>query len=123
VMFITFGVMGWLAESEWFYVGFGFTEAQGFAPVFLMFSLFSGLFTFWLTPISNYFSRKHEYEADAFASKISNAEDLKSALRKLHKKNLGNLTPHPIYSAFYYSHPTLLERENALNTLSKSAQK
>ena len=123
VMFITFGVMGWLSASEWFYVGFGFTEAQGFAPVFLMFSLFSGLFTFWLTPISNYFSRKHEYEADAFASKISNADDLKSALRKLHKKNLGNLTPHPIYSAFYYSHPTLLERENALNTLSKSAQK
>lgn len=123
VMFITFGVMGWLSASEWFYVGFGFIEAQGFAPVFLMFSLFSGLFTFWLTPISNFFSRKHEYEADAFASKISNAEDLKSALRKLHKKNLGNLTPHPIYSAFYYSHPTLLERETALDMLSKTAEK
>lgn len=123
VMFITFGVMGYLSVSDWFYVGFGFTEAQGFAPVFLMFSLFAGLFTFWLTPVSNFFSRKHEYEADAFASKISKADDLKSALRKLHKKNLGNLTPHPIYSAFYYSHPTLLEREIALDNISANSDK
>ena len=123
-MFITFAIMGWLSASEWFYIGFGFTEAQGFAPVFLMLSLFAGLFTFWFTPITNMFSRKHEYEADAFASNITKADDLKSALRKLHKKNLGNLTPHPIYSAFYYSHPTLLERERALEAISsKSVEK
>jgi STE24 endopeptidase len=123
-MFITFAIMGWLSASEWFYIGFGLTEAQGFAPVSLMLSLFAGLFTFWFTPITNMFSRKHEYEADAFASNITKADDLKSALRKLHKKNLGNLTPHPIYSAFYYSHPTLLERERALEAISsKSVEK
>ncbi len=117
MMFATFALMGWLSVSEWFYVGFGFTEAQGFAPVLLMFSMFSGLFTFWLTPILNAFSRRNEYEADAFSAKICDAEYLKSALRKLHKKNLGNMTPHPIYSAFYYSHPTLLERESALDSI------
>ncbi len=120
MMFATFAIMGWLSLSEWFYVGFGFTEAQGFAPVLLMFSMFSGLFTFWLTPIINAFSRRNEYEADAFSSKICDAECLKSALRKLHKKNLGNMTPHPIYSAFYYSHPTLLEREKALEAIAKN---
>ncbi len=119
MMFATFVLMGWLSMSEWFYVGFGFTEAQGFAPVLLMFSMFSGLFTFWLTPILNAFSRRNEYEADAFSAKICDAEYLKSALRKLHKKNLGNMTPHPIYSAFYYSHPTLLERESALDSIPK----
>ncbi len=119
MMFATFALMGWLSSSEWFYVGFGFTEAQGFAPVLLMFSMFSGLFTFWLTPILNAFSRRNEYEADAFSAKICDAECLKSALRKLHKKNLGNMTPHPIYSAFYYSHPTLLERESALDCIPK----
>ncbi len=111
-MFITFAFMGYLSKSVWFYESFGFAEAGGFGPIFLMYALFSGLFTFWLSPIENYFSRKNEYEADAFAVNLCGAEDLHSALRKLHKKNLGNLTPHPLYSAFYYSHPTLLEREN-----------
>ena len=78
--------------------------------------LFAGAFTFWLTPIFNIFSRKNEYEADKFAASIcGGSESLVSALRKLHKKNLGNLTPHPLYSAFYYSHPTLLERQEALS--------
>ena len=115
--FATFFVMGWLSESEWFYLGFGFCEATGFGPVLLMFSMFAGLFTFWLTPLLNAFSRANEYEADAFAAKLCGAENLKSALRKLHKKNLGNLTPHPAYSAFYYSHPTLFERESALDKI------
>ena len=110
--FLTFAIMGYLSNSEWFYLGFGFCEASGFGPVLLMYSLFAGAFTFWLTPIFNIFSRKNEYEADKFAASI--CESLVSALRKLHKKNLGNLTPHPLYSAFYYSHPTLLERQEAL---------
>ncbi len=112
--FATFAFMGYLASSEWFYEGFGFCEAGGFGPVLLMYAMFSGLFTFWLSPILNFFSRKNEYEADAFAVRLcGGADDLNSALRKLNKKNLGNLTPHPLYSAFYYSHPTLLERERA----------
>ena len=113
--FLTFAIMGYLSNSEWFYLGFGFCEASGFGPVLLMYSLFAGAFTFWLTPIFNIFSRKNEYEADKFATSIcGGSESLVSALRKLHKKNLGNLTPHPLYSAFYYSHPTLLERQEAL---------
>ena len=117
MIFLTFAVMGWLSASEWFYIDFGFAEASGFGPVLLMFSMFSGLFTFWLTPIFNAFSRKNEYEADKFAAEIvGDGETLKSALRKLHKKNLGNLTPDKIYSAFYYSHPTLLEREEAIDS-------
>lgn len=113
--FLTFAIMGYLSNSEWFYLGFGFCEASGFGPVLLMYSLFAGAFTFWLTPIFNIFSRKNEYEADKFAASIcGGSESLVSALRKLHKKNLGNLTPHPLYSAFYYSHPTLLERQEAL---------
>jgi STE24 endopeptidase len=60
-------------------------------------------------------SRKHEYEADAFArDAMGEYQSLIGALRKLNEKNLSNLTPHPIYSAFYYSHPTLLERESAM---------
>ena len=120
MMFLTFAVMGYLSSSEWFYLGFGFCEASGFGPVLLMFSMFAGLFTFWLTPIANAFSRSKEYEADAFAAEICGADNLKSALRKLHKTNLGNLTPHPLYSAFHYSHPTLLERECALDSIRKA---
>jgi len=73
--------------------------------------------TFWFSPIGNFFSRKHEYEADAFArDAMKSAEPLLGALRKLAQKNLSNLTPHPWFSAFYYSHPTLVERERALQS-------
>lgn len=119
--FAAFALMGWLGGSAWFYEGFGFQGSSGFGPIILMYSMFAGAFTFWLTPIVNAFSRGHEYEADAFAARLCGSADaLKSALRKLHKKNLGNLTPHPLYSAFYYSHPTLVERERALDKCAKN---
>lgn len=115
LMFIFFAILGYLAKSAWFYEGFGFTMAMGMAPAILMFMTLSPFAMFWLSPLFNYFSRKHEYQADAFAKKVCNSPNaLISALRKLHTKNLGNLTPHKIYSAFHYSHPTLLERECAL---------
>ena len=83
----------------------------------LLFSLLGGLFTFWLSPIFNLMSRKHEYEADAFAKKVvEDWKPLSNALRRLSEKNLSNLTPHPAYSAFHYSHPTLLERESAMRS-------
>ncbi len=120
MVFITFALMGYLSLSEWFYIDFGFSEAGGFGPVLLMFSMFSGLFTFWFAPLLNAFSRRNEYEADAFSADLcGGGGQLVSALRKLNKKNLGNLTPHKIYSAFYYSHPTLLEREGALEKIRK----
>ncbi len=116
MVFIAFGVIAWLAESAWFYAGFGFDpETAGLAPALLLFALLSGLVTFWLSPLFNVMSRKHEYEADAFArDAVESAAPLVAALRKLSEKNLSNLTPHPLYSAVYYSHPTLVEREAAL---------
>ena len=70
---------------------------------------------FWVGPLMNMLSRKHEYEADGFAKDVMGGEEsLVSSLRKLSEKNLSNLTPHPVFSGFYYSHPTLYERERAL---------
>ena len=74
-----------------------------------------GIVPFWITPLMNLWSRRFEYEADAYAREaMGESAPLVGALRKLNEKNLSNLTPHPLYSGFYYSHPTLLEREAAL---------
>ena len=103
-----------LAASGWFNPAFGFPAGE-IAPAFLLFGLLSGAAMFWLTPLANLFSRKHEYEADAFAREaMGGPAPLVAALRKLAQKNLSNLTPHPWYSGFHYSHPTLVERERAL---------
>ena len=103
-----------LARQEWFYRGFGFVPGNA-APALLLFGLLAGTVTFWFSPLLHWWSRRYEYEADAFAAGVmSGAGGLVGALRKLNEKNLSNLTPHPWYSAFYYSHPTLLEREEAL---------
>ena len=84
-------------------------------PALLLFGLLSGVVTFWLSPLAHAWSRRYEYQADAFAAKVMEGScALVSALRKLNEKNLSNLTPHPLYSGFYYSHPTLTERERAL---------
>jgi STE24 endopeptidase len=81
----------------------------------LLFGLLAGTISFWFSPLLHLWSRCFEYEADAFARAIMGDEQpLIQALRKLTEKNLSNLTPHPLYSCFYYSHPTLLERERAL---------
>ncbi len=114
-MLLAFWAIALLATSSWFYEGFGFGGVASIAPAFLLFSIMSGLITSWLTPVFSILSRKHEYEADAFARDAMGEHlSLVGALRKLNEKNLSNLTPHPLYSAFYYSHPTLLERESAL---------
>ena len=110
-----FGVVAWLAHAPWFNAAFGL-PAGGLAPTFLLFGLLGGLVTFWFTFLGNRLSRKNEYEADAFAKQAMNsATPIIGALRKLSQKNLSNLTPHPLYSAVYYSHPTLVERERSLN--------
>ena len=103
-----------LAKQDWFYRAFGFAPGI-IAPALLLFGLLSGLVTFWFSPIAHWWSRRYEYQADAFAAEtMDEPRSLIGALRKLNEKNLSNLTPHPIYSGFYYSHPTLLERELAL---------
>jgi STE24 endopeptidase len=109
-----FAALAWLAHSTWFAPAFGFPPGV-LAPVFLLFGLLGGLVTFWFSPIGNSFSRRHEYQADAFARDALGAPaPMVGALRKLAQKNLSNLTPHPLFSGFYYSHPTLVEREQAL---------
>jgi STE24 endopeptidase len=109
-----FAVIAWLANSGWFNPAFGLPAGE-LASTFLLFSLLSGLATFWLTPLGNFFSRKHEYEADAFArDAMGGPGPIVGALRRLAQKNLSNLTPHPWFSGFYYSHPTIVERERAV---------
>ncbi len=111
---LAFYAISVLARQEWFYRSFGFAPGN-MAPALLLFTLLAGTVTFWLSPVAGYFSRKYEYEADGYAAALVNATaPLIGALRKLNEKNLSNLTPHPVYSKFYYSHPTLLEREAAL---------
>ena len=113
-LFLTFYVISVLAQQDWFYVAFGF-QSHDIVVALLLFSLLSGVVTFWFSPVAHWWSRKHEYEADRFAADTTGQTSwIISALRKLNEKNLSNLTPHPIYSGFYYSHPTLLEREKAL---------
>ena len=117
---IGFAAVAWLARQEWFYQTFGFEYYAGFAaanlvPAMLLFALWAGTISFWFSPLVHIWSRRFEYEADAFAcATMGDAQPLIQALRKLTEKNLSNLMPHPLYSGFYYSHPTLLEREHAL---------
>ena len=119
-VFVAFAAIAWLARQQWFYHAFGFEYQGGFAaasivPAMLLFTLLAGTISFWLSPFIHILSRRFEYEADAFArAAMGEAQSLIQALRKLSEKNLSNLTPHPLYSGFYYSHPTLLEREHAL---------
>ncbi|MBM3833614.1 MAG: M48 family metallopeptidase [Verrucomicrobia bacterium] len=114
-MFAGFFAIAWLAEQAWFYQAFGF-EIESVVPALLLFALLSGSVTFWFAPLANLWSRRYEYQADAYAAAtMGETESLIGALRKLNEKNLSNLTPHRLYSGFYYSHPTLLEREQALS--------
>ena len=110
-----FALVAWLMRAPWFNPAFGFAPGEA-APAFLLFGLLGGLVTFWFAPIGNWISRQHEYEADAFArNAMGGPTPLLGALHKLAQKNLANLVPHPLYSAFYYSHPTIIERQHALN--------
>jgi STE24 endopeptidase len=115
-LFVGFGVLAWLARSPWFNVSFGFPPDE-MAPSLLLFALLSGVVTYWFTPVANLLMRRYEYQADAFArDAMHGPQPMIGALRKLAQKNLTNLTPHPLYSAFFYSHPTIVERERALTT-------
>ena len=108
-----FWVLGQMIDWHPLYQAFGL---GGLSPEkgLIAFTLISGSFTFWLNPLFNWLSRKHEYEADAYAKAHTAAEPMAGALLKLFEKNLANYVPHPWYSAWTYSHPTLLERLEAL---------
>lgn len=101
---ISFAVLGWLIDQPWFYTGLG-VKLPSHAAALLLFMLVSSSFTFFMQPISAYFQRKFEFEADDFASNHAKAEKLISSLVKLYEENASTLTPDPLYSAFHYSHP------------------
>lgn len=100
-------ILGYLMQQDWFYKGLGVqvTEVPSTAMALLLFFLIMPVFTFLLHPISSLYSRKHEFEADAFAAQNSSASDLVQALVKLYQDNAATLTPDPLHSAFYDSHP------------------
>ncbi len=86
-------------------------DAASFPARLLILGLIASVVTFPLTPLSSFWSRRHEWQADAFATELQRRpEDLASALQKLASENLSNLHPHPAYVAFYYSHPPMVER-------------
>lgn len=101
---IGLGVLGWLIDKSWFFNGLGVDHASN-AAALLLFMLASSSFTFFIQPISAYFQRKFEFEADDFASANAKASKLISGLVKLYEENASTLTPDPLYSAFHYSHP------------------
>ena len=101
-------LLGWLANQAWFYQGLGVTPALGARNdglALVLFMLVLPVFTFVLAPLASLLSRKHEFEADAFAAKHASASDLVTALVKLYEDNAATLTPDPVHSAFYDSHP------------------
>ncbi len=113
---VGFWLVSLLIKQAWFVEAFGFQFQSGVpVPALLLMMLLGSTVFFWLLPLGNLLSRKYEYEADAYAAGVMGGTDsMIGALRKLAEKNLSNLTPAPIFSRFYFSHPTLLEREKAL---------
>jgi len=103
-----FVLLGWISTQVWFYTDLGvMPNLNGYngGLALALFMLVSPVFSFFFTPLASIASRKHEYEADGFAATKSSAKDLISALVKLYQDNASTLTPDPIYTAFYSSHP------------------
>lgn len=112
-----FALLGWLMQQPAFYLGLGAQPNLG-APndalALILFLLAGPVFGFFVTPLASHFSRRDEFQADAYARAQASGADLSSALLKLHEDNAGTLTPDPVYARFYYSHPPAAERLAAL---------
>ncbi len=104
VSFLGLALLGWLMNQAWFYNGLGVTEASNYMAL-ILFLLVSPVFLFLLRPLMASYSRKNEFEADDYAAKHANAKHLVEALVKLYRDNASTLTPDPLHSAFYDSHP------------------
>lgn len=114
-----FALLGWLASRTWFYTGLGVSpnlDGPNDALALLLFLLAVPVFTYFISPLMAQFSRKHEFEADAFAVSQTNGQDLGNALLKLYEDNASTLTPDPVFVKFYYSHPPASERLARLGT-------
>jgi len=121
------GLLAWLAGAPWFYAGLGIPDADVAAAMarpgvaLALFMLALPVFTFALSPVSAAYSRRHEFEADAFAAEHASAAALVAALIKLYEDNAATLTPDPIHSAFYDSHPPAAIRVARLKSLAANA--
>ena len=104
VSFLGLALLGWLAQQAWFYTGLGVTTPSNYMAL-MLFLLVSPVFLFLLRPVMASYSRKNEFEADAYAAKNASAKHLIEALVKLYRDNASTLTPDPLHSAFYDSHP------------------
>ena len=120
-------LLAWLAGAPWFYAGLGIPDADVAAAMarpgvaLALFMLALPVFTFALSPVAAAYSRRHEFEADAFAAEHASAAALVAALIKLYEDNAATLTPDPIHSAFYDSHPPAAIRVARLTSLAASA--
>lgn len=111
--FVALAVLGWLTRERFFYTALGVANPSTHAAL-LLFITAAPFFTFFITPLSSFWSRRHEFEADAFATRHASAAELATALVKLYRDNASTLTPDPVYVAFHYSHPPALERISRL---------
>ena len=109
-------LLGMLMQTSWFYQGLG-VSTPSTALALLLFFMVLPIFSFLLGPIMSAYSRKHEFEADAYAAKQTDSADLVNALVKLYQDNAATLTPDPLYSKFYDSHPPAMVRISHLKTL------
>ena len=113
-------LLGWLARQPGFFLGLGVQPnlaAPNDALALLLFMTALPVYGFFVSPLLAQLSRRHEFQADAYASRQASAADLASALLKLHQDNAATLTPDPLYVRFYYSHPPASERLAALQAL------
>ena len=109
-------LLAWLMGQAWFYQGLGVSQPSTYMAL-LLFMLVSPVFSLFLSPLLAGLSRRHEFEADAFAAAQSNPQLLSQALVKMYKENAATLTPDPLYSAFYDSHPPAPVRVAHLGSL------
>lgn len=108
-------LLGWLIGQDWFYAALG-VGSQSTAMALLVFFMVAPVFTFLLQPLASLYSRVHEFEADAYAARVADPRDLVRALVKLYEDNAATLTPDPLHSAFYDSHPPAASRIARLQT-------
>jgi len=117
LLFAGLYILSLLAEFKPFYTAFGMSHPSNHVAL-VLFTLLSGPFTFYLGPLIHLLSRRHEFEADRFAAvTLRNGKPMEEALVNLTIKNLANLTPHPWYSFYHYSHPTPVERIEAIRQI------
>jgi STE24 endopeptidase len=117
---VFFFILGQLKNQEWFYSGLNVAYPATDAMALTLFFLVMPVFTFLLQPLLAMYSRKHEFEADQYAARFTPARDLVHALVKLYKDNASTLTPDPLHSAFYDSHPPASIRIARLEQLAKT---